>query len=189
MAHKVRQAVRDAKRTRRQVNRTIARGGGHDRILEWQEQAGNAAVTSLLTAATVQRTPNSPQQAINFVIKKPNDQYTKDVTSYINTTMHSSSVTVNNLDDICAYVSKLPAGTQFNTVRIVSHGQTDIGGVGMTPAGESKWRYVTPDEVKQYAASGKCNALKSMVVTGGSVEFWGCYLGSVVGAADAWAQL
>jgi len=28
-----------------------------------------------------------------------------------------------------------------------------------------------------------------MVASGGSVEFWGCYLGSVVGAADAWAQV
>src|SRR5204863_8967870 len=78
---------------------------------------------------------------------------------------------------------------QFTTVRIVSHGQTDIGGVGMTPPGEAKWRYVTPDEVKKYASSGACAQLKTLVAKGGSVEFWGCYLGSVVGAADAWAQL
>ena len=33
----------------------------------------------------------------------------------------------------------------------MSHGQTNIGGVGMTPAGEKTWRFVSPAEVSKFA--------------------------------------
>src|SRR5438046_2977223 len=121
------------KRSRVGAARSRAPSGRQDRILEMQEQAGNAAVSSLLTAVTVQRAPGA-QPAITFVIKKPGDTYTKQVGAYVGTTLQSPTVAVNNLDDICAYVTKLPAGTQFSTVRIVSHGQSDTGAVGMTPS-------------------------------------------------------
>ena len=34
-----------------------------------------------------------------------------------------------------------------------------------------------------------CKALKTAMAPGGSVEFWGCNLGSVPGAGEAWAKL
>ncbi len=166
-------------------------------LLLLQQQAGNRAVSALLQSIAVQRQPDPKSTKaggatadVIFVIGRPGDKFIKDVKSYIGTTLSGTFVEVNNIDDICTHVSGLQAsGTKLKSIRIVSHGQTDIGGVGMTPAGEKKWRFVSPAEVTKMANNPACKALKTAMAPGGSVEFWGCNLGSVPGAGEAWAKL
>ena len=166
-------------------------------LLLLQKQAGNRAASALLKSIAVQRQPGPKSTKaggatadVIFVIGKPGDKFIKDVKDYIGTTLSGAFVEVNNIDDICKHVAGLQAnGTKLKSIRIVSHGQTDIGGVGMTPAGEKKWRFVTPSEVSKHADRAECKALKTALAPGGSVEFWGCNLGSVPGAGEAWAKL
>jgi hypothetical protein len=165
-------------------------------LLHLQQRAGNKAVSAALGRLAVQRQPDpkaKPAGAtgdVTFVIRKDKDKYIKDVEDYIKTTLSGSFVEVDNLEDICRHVAGLQRnGTKLRSVRIVSHGQTDIGGVGMTPAGEKTWRFVSPAEVDKFAKSPDCQALKTAMAPGGSVEFWGCNLGSVPGAGEAWARL
>lgn len=148
-----------------------------------------------LLQRTVQLQPDPKQKGggttdVVFVIRKDKDKYIKDVKDYIGTTLSGTYVEVDNIDDICKHVSGLQAsGTKLKSIRIVSHGQTNIGGVGMTPAGEKTWRFVTPAEVSKHANHPDCKSLKTAMAPGGTVEFWGCNLGSVPGAGEAWARL
>jgi hypothetical protein len=126
-----------------------------------------------------------------FIVAKPGDQFTKDMTDYVKTTLKGHAyVPVANLEEICTYLSALAAkGGTVSKVSIVSHGQENIGGIGMTPKGEKKWRFVSPDEVKGYASKPECSGLKAAIAKGGSVEIWGCNIGGVQGAPEAWAGL
>jgi hypothetical protein len=168
-------------------------------LLGLQRLAGNAAVTSLIAHPTVQRDdtpPVNPQGGAKsidliFIITKPNDRYTKDMTDYVKNTLKGQAYrVVTNIEDICAEASKLSAqGITLSKVRIVSHGQTVIGGVGMTPAKEKKWRFVKPEEVKAYMKSPECKGLRGAMAPNAEVEFWGCYLGGLPQAGEAWADL
>ena len=171
-------------------------------LLAIQQLAGNAAVASLVGGATVQRDdkpsnpPVKPQGGAKsidliFIITKPNDRYTKDMTDYVKNTLKGQEYrVVTNIEDICAEASKLSAqGITLSKVRIVSHGQTVIGGVGMTPAKEKTWRYVKPDEVRAYMKSPECKGLRGAMAPNAEVEFWGCYLGGLPQAGEAWADL
>jgi hypothetical protein len=165
-----------------------------DELLRLQRLAGNAAVVSLLADPSVQRDPKPTSKKsieIIFILVKPGDQYIKDVTNYVKTTLKGQAYRqVANVEEICAEVSKLAAdGFSLSRVRIVSHGQRNLGGVGMTPAGEKKWRYVGPDEVKAYMGRPECKGLKAAMAPGAEVEFWGCYIGQVQSAGEAWANL
>jgi hypothetical protein len=168
--------------------------GVSDELLRLQRLAGNAAVASLLVAPTVQRDEKGTSKKsieVIFILIKPGDQYIKDVTDYVKTTLKGQTYRqVANIDGICTEVSKLAAeGFTMSRVRIVAHGQRNVGGVGMTPAGEKKWRYVSPDEVKDYMKRPECKGLRAAMAPGAEVEFWGCYIGQVESAGEAWANL
>ncbi|HEY8801765.1 MAG TPA: hypothetical protein VIN00_01695 [Candidatus Dormibacteraeota bacterium] len=164
----------------------------HDVVLGLQRRVGNAAVVALLQrdAQKVDKKTSEPIEVI-FIIAKPGDQFTKDMTDYVKTTLKGHTfVPVANLEDICTYLSALAAkGGTVSKVSIVSHGQENLGGMGMTPAGEKKWRFVPPDEVKAYASKPACKGIKAAMAKGGSVEIWGCNIGGVPGAAEAYAGL
>jgi hypothetical protein len=166
-------------------------------VLGLQRLVGNAAVASLLVGATVQRddkpAPGSGGKSIEliFILRKPNDQFTKDMTDYVKNTLKGQEYReVANIEEICAEATKLASqGITLSKVRIVGHGQTNIGGVGMTPAKEKKWRFVQPDEVKAYMKSPECKGLRGAMAKNAEVEFWGCYLGGIPQAGEAWADL
>ncbi len=163
-------------------------------LLLLQRHAGNKAVTALLEGNAVQRQPGPKQSGgatdVIFVIRRDKDKFIKDVKDYVGTTLSGTFVEVDNIEDICKHVAGLQAsGTKLKSIRIVSHGQTNIGGVGMTPAGEKTWRFVSPAEVDKFAKSPACQSMKTALAPGASVEFWGCNLGSVVGAGESWARL
>ncbi len=117
---------------------------------------------------------------LTFIIRRPDDKFIQDETSYQTTTRHGEQyIEVDNLDDICAQAAAITKnGTQFQHLRIVTHGQSNIGGIGMTPAGENEWRYVPPDEIAKYAGKPGCQALSKLLTGSGDVTFVGCYLGS-----------
>ena len=173
---------------------------GPTHLLGLQQLAGNRAVASMLAGATVQRDePSNPppkppaRKSIEliFIIRKPDDRFTKDMTAYVKMTLKGHEYReVANIEDICAEATKLAAqGITLSKVRIVGHGQSVQGGVGMTPAKEKKWRYVQPAEVKAYMSTPECRGLRGAMAKNAEVEFWGCYLGGVPQAGEAWADL
>jgi hypothetical protein len=173
---------------------------GPTHLLGLQQLAGNRAVASMLAGATVQRDkPSNPPSKppagksieLIFIIRKPNDQFIKQMTDYVTTTLKGHVYReVANVEDICAEATKLAAqGITLSKVRIVSHAQRDYGGVGMTPAKEKKWRYVQPDEVKAYMSTPECKGLRRAMAKNAEVEFWGCWLGGVQEASQVWADL
>src|SRR5262249_54348092 len=103
-----------------------------------QATAGNTAVAGLL-----QRDDTKPAKTIEiiFIIQKPGDQFIKDMTEYTKTTLKGHEYReVANIDEICAVAAEYAKqGVKFSRVDIVSHGQRNVGGVGMTPKGEKKW--------------------------------------------------
>jgi hypothetical protein len=174
-----------------------ARGTGrHADLLTLQQQAGNAAVTGVVNERVVQRDeqggkPGGGVVDVIFIIRKPNDRYTADMTNYVKTTLHGHLFReVANIDEICAEAAAIAAaGNKIGRVRLVGHGQTVIGGVGMTPPGEKTWRFVKPDEVKAYMTKPACQGLRKAMAPKAEVEFWGCYLGGIQQAGEAWADL
>lgn len=122
----------------------------------------------------------SVSDTLTFIIRRPGDKFIQDETSYQTTTRHDEQyIEVDNLDDICAQAAAITKnGTQFQHLRIVTHGQSDIGGIGMTPPGEKEWRYVPPDEIAKYAQKPGCQALSKLLTNSGEVTFVGCYLAS-----------
>jgi hypothetical protein len=170
-------------------------------ILELQRGAGNVAVSAALANATivqrddVKTTPpgkaQSATQDVIFILRKPGDEYTKGMAEYVRTTLKGQAFKeVANIEEIAAYASALSAkGIKLSAVRIIGHGQRSIGGVGMTPGSEKKWRYLSPDEVKAYMAKPEGKAIRDAMAPGAQVEFWGCYVGGIQQAGDAWAGL
>ena len=73
-----------------------------------------------------------------FVIRKPKDVYTEGMAAYARTTLKGQIVReVANIDDMAVEAAAIAkTGTKISKLSIVGHGQTSIGGVGMTPAGE-----------------------------------------------------
>jgi hypothetical protein len=126
-----------------------------------------------------------------FVIRKKDDVYTKEMTKYAQTTLKGRIVReVANIDEMGAAAAGIAnSGAKISKLAIVGHGQTNVGGVGMTPTGEKSWRYVRPDEVKKFINGPAGKTLRGAMATGAEVEFWGCYLGGVPGAGEAWADL
>jgi hypothetical protein len=166
-------------------------------LLRLQGLAGNAAVTGVMAPPTIQRDDPAGKGGtgksieIIFIIRKADDKFTEDMTQYVKTTLQGQEHReVNNLEDICAAATALAAkGVTLSRVRIVGHGQTNVGGVGMTPKGEKSWRFVRPDEVKAYMEKPECKGLRAAMAADAQVEFWGCYLGGIPAAGEAWAGL
>jgi Domain of unknown function (DUF4157) len=137
-----------------------------------------------------------------FIIRAEDDQFTADVTKYVKTVLKGQTYhEVDNLDEIFALLAQAPAaaaGTagsatqpppKVRRIRIVAHGST-TGDVKMTPKGESKRRWFTPDEVKKFAGQKSVKTtVKSVMELGAQVEFWGCNIGNVAAAGEAWRDL
>ncbi len=165
-------------------------------LLDLQRRAGNAAVSAVVNYA-VQRDetgggkPAGAVVDVIFIIRKPNDRFTQDMTAYVKSTLRGHMFReVANIEDICAEAAAIAAaGNKIGRVRLVGHGQTVIGGVGMTPPGEKTWRFVKPEEVKAYMTKPACQGLRKAMAPKAEVEFWGCYLGGIQQAGEAWADL
>jgi len=165
-------------------------------LQEVQRLAGNSAVAGPIGQPAVQRDDTrAPGGAtaveVVFVIRKKGDVYTAEMTKYAQTTLNGMIVReVANIDEMAAAAADIVrSGTKISKLSIVGHGQTTIGGVGMTPAGEKSWRFVRPDEVRKFVDGQAGKALRGAMAPGAQVEFWGCYLGGVPGAGEAWADL
>ena len=161
-------------------------------LIELQRQAGNAAVGTVVQRdETGGPKPGAAPMDVIFIIRRPNDQFTKDMTNYVTTTLKGHEYReVANIEEICAAAAAIAAsGRKIGRVRLVGHGQTVIGGVGMTPPGEKTWRFVKPDEVKAYMTKPACQGLRKAMAPTAEVEFWGCYLGGIQQAGEAWAGL
>ena len=146
-------------------------------------------------------TPGTGEGAdLIFIIRAPDDQFTNDVTQYVKTVLQSQTyVEVDNLDDIFEYLSRLKArvnvfevlepAIKVRRIRIVAHGST-TGDVKMTPRGEKQRRWVSPQEVQAYAQNALAQATIAQVMApGAQVEFWGCNIGAVPKAGEAWSQV
>src|SRR5262245_4637221 len=116
---------------------TAARSAALSRslLIDLQRLAGNAAVATL-TGPGVQRDDAEskggapPQSAgaidVVFVIQRPNDQYTKDMNDYVQSTLKGDVfVPVANLQEMCAQATRLTSGgKRLRKIRVASHGQT-----------------------------------------------------------------
>ena len=161
-----------------------------------QRLAGNSAAAAHVAQLVLQRDVNkagggATSVEVIFVIRKPNDVFTAGMAAYAKTTLKGQIVReVANIDDMAAEAAAIAkTGTKISKLSIVGHGQTSIGGVGMTPKGEKSWRFVSPDEVQKFVNGPAGKALRAAMAKGANVEFWGCYLGSVQQAGQAWADL
>ena len=146
-----------------------------------------------------------------FVIKAPDDQFTRDITHYAKTVLEGQTVVeVENLDELFAYLATLRSqkgstiwekaadpdkarpdklGTKVRRIRIVAHGSTS-GDVKLTPKGEKKRRWFSPKEVEAYAGKAAHRKTIFEVLTPDAVvEFWGCNIGGVDEATQAWSEL
>jgi hypothetical protein len=179
---------------------TLQPGFTRAQLLNLQRQVGNAAVVAKVAQAgmpAVQRddTPTGGGTGtgteVVFVIRKKGDVYTAGMTKYAQTTLKGRIVReVANIDEMAIAAAEIAnSGTKINKLSIVGHGQTNVGGVGMTPTGEKTWRFVRPDEVQKFVNGPAGKTLRSAMAKGAQVEFWGCYLGSVSDAGQAWADL
>jgi hypothetical protein len=175
---------------RRRTRAHVGEDGAARDVLALQRAAGNGAVASLL----VQRDDaggTKRSMHLTFIVRKDGDVFTKDMKEYVQTTLRGEEFReVDNVEDICAIASDLSKqGITLSGVNIVAHGQTNVGGVGMTPKGEKKWRYVKPDEIEEFSKKADCQALQSAMAPGAEVNFWGCYIGGVPEAGMAWSNL
>ena len=165
-------------------------------MLDLEQQAGNAAVKAVVGERVVQRDETGrgakPGAVVDviFIIRKPNDRYTQDMTEYVKTTLRGHQYReVANIEEICAAADAIAtAGNKIGRIRLVGHGPSVVGAVGMTPAGEKTWRWVKPDEVTAYMKNPACEELRKAMAPKAEVEFWGCYLGGVQQAGEAWAD-
>jgi hypothetical protein len=191
----------------------IARPGGHaEREAEPAARAVVAGrspgpVTALAQPALQRKeirgagaTPGTGEGAdLIFIIRAPDDQFTNDVTQYVETVLEGQTfIEVDNLDDIFDHLARLKArvnafevlepAIKVRRIRIVAHGST-TGGVKMTPRGETARRWVTPQEVAAYAQNSLAQAtLAQVMAPSAQIEFWGCNIGAVPAAGEAWSQ-
>jgi hypothetical protein len=140
-----------------------------------------------------------------FIIKAEDDPFTADVTKYVKTVLEGQKyIEVDNLDDIFDYLmvnhhslletsleESAPSRPKVRRIRIVSHGQEQIGGVKMTPRSEQKSRFVPPQElVAKYAQDSKVQFIvKHSMTKNAVIEFWGCNIGKVPEAGEAWSHI
>lgn len=117
---------------------------------------------------------------VTFVLRAPDDEFTRDVTDYVKNTLKENVVEVNNLHEAADYLEQHARNTKtrISAVRIVGHGST-TGGIKMTPKGETDRRFVSAEELEKMAAdktlTGKAGGA---MAEGATVEFWGCHIGA-----------
>lgn len=154
-----------------------------------------------------------------FIINSPDDAFTGDVVNYIKNTLEGQDYyIVDGLDDIFGRLNTIANGVEYHYVpiiddmvlppevermshisippkkvrriRIVAHGQTVIGGVSMRPSGEAEKEFVPPADVVTYSKQPHIQQIVSKVMTPDAVvEFWGCNIGAVPEAGQAWSNL
>lgn len=176
------------------------------------QQKGRAGIIQRQAVEGGGATPGSGEGIdLIFIIKAPDDEYTRDVTQYVKTVLAGQHyVEVDNLDDIFSYLETLrptkgstiweraaspetavppKPGQKVRRIRIVAHGST-TGDVKLTPKGEGDRRWFKPEEVKAYAGKVRTRQTIADVMTPDAVvEFWGCNIGSVTQAGEAWSKL
>lgn len=116
---------------------------------------------------------------ITFVLRAPDDVYTRDVSDYAKNSLNEQVVEVDNIQEAAEYVAKYAKDnkTKVSEIRIIGHGST-TGGMKMTPKGEQDRRFVTAQELEQMSTDQKLKAIAgSGMAEGATVEFWGCYVG------------
>jgi len=128
---------------------------------------------------------------IIFIVRAPaKDEFTGAMTHYVKTVLAGQIYQeVDNLEDIFGYLSALgEQGTKVRRIRLVAHGAKS-GGVAMTPrAGTKKW--FAPKEVAAHAKKPEVReTVRKVMAPGAVMEFWGCNLGNVPKAGQAWADL
>lgn len=117
---------------------------------------------------------------VTFVLRAPDDAFTRDVSDYVKNTLKENVVEVNNLHEAADYLEQhaRTTKTRVGTVRIVGHGST-TGGIKMTPKGETDRRFVSAEELEKMSAdktlTGKAGGA---MAKGATVEFWGCHIGA-----------
>jgi hypothetical protein len=168
---------------------------------------GNRAVAALIARTSSAATPGggaaghrvlqrdkdkpsakSPRVA-GFIIRKKGDAYIQDMRDYLATTRKGLDVyEVDNLDDIAAKAKELAAqGVKFDRILVISHGQRDIGGLGMKRP-DGQWGFVPPSDIKQWAQTAHGADLQGAMAPGAEVQVLGCYLGGYHEAGEAIAQ-
>lgn len=132
-----------------------------------------------------------PGPRITFVLRAPDDAYTRDVTDYVTNTLKEKVVEVDNLQEAADYISNYAKTnkTKVGEVRIIGHGTT-TGGIKMTPKGETSRRFVSAEELEKMSADEKLRAKASEgMAQGSTVEFWGCYIGNSDTSTKAVGQI
>lgn len=172
-------------------------------LLRLQRGMGNRAVAALIARAPSGATPASgavprllqrdsdkppakSPRVVAFIIRKKDDGYIQDMRDYLATTRKGLEVyEVDNLDDIAVKAKELSAqGGKFDKVLVISHGQRDIGGLGMKrPNGQ--WEFVPPSDIKQWAQTAHGADLQGAMAPGAEVQVLGCYLGRYHEAGEA----
>jgi hypothetical protein len=128
---------------------------------------------------------------ITFVLRAPDDTYTKDVTDYVRNTLKDQVVEVDNLQEAAEYLEKYAKvnKTKVNEVRLIGHGST-TGGIKMTPKGETGPRFITAEELEQMSADTKLkSAAGGAMADGATVEFWGCNVGGTEKTGKAMSSI
>jgi Domain of unknown function (DUF4157) len=128
---------------------------------------------------------------VTFVLRAPDDAYTRDVTDYAQNTLKEKVVEVDNLQEAVEYLNNYARTnkTKVGEVRIIGHGGS-TGGIRMTPKGETGRRFVSAEELEKMAADDKIKAQAAEAMAEGStVEFWGCYVGGRETSTRAVAQI
>jgi len=157
-------------------------------------------------------TPGSGQGIDLIFIMKPlpgeeeEDQFTKDLTKYVKTVLRGQqNKEIYNVDDIIDHLTwiiwKSQGREKVRRIRIVAHGQKDMGGVKMAlrttkPTGgqsaklESEMKFVLPSDVlKQFMNEPNRQVVRAVMTKDAVVEFWGCYIAGVPEAGSAWSSI
>jgi hypothetical protein len=150
----------------------------------WQPHTGSRRIQlddeKTKTASSHQAGAKTPAGVrVTFVLRAPDDAYTRDVTDFVTKTLNEKVIEVDNLQEAADYLSNYTKTnkTKVSEVRIIGHGST-AGGIKMTPKGETGRRFVSPQELEAMAADDKLKAKASgAMAEGATVEFWGCYIG------------
>jgi len=128
---------------------------------------------------------------LTFVLRAPDDEYTKDVVAYTKNTLGREVIEVDNLEEVIAHLRQRQAANapKVGQIRLIGHG-TSTGDIKMTPQGEAGRRWVTAAEIEQVAASKNLQATAASVMEdGASVEFLGCYIGDSPKTTGALSEL
>jgi hypothetical protein len=139
--------------------------------------------------------------------QKP-DQYTLDVTKYVKTVLSEQRyIEIWNLDDIFDHLAgiiwKSRGREKVRRIRIVAHGQENLGGVmmrlrttttkptvGQPPELKSRREFVLPSElVTTYVNEPNQQVVRASMTKDALVEFWGCNIGNVPVAGEAWSRI